>query len=141
MNVGGTRSSVSACASPIRAGSPSPSMAGSTGSLPTAVLRSAQRDPNSQQQQQSPFAPFPTGRRGLVERSTLIRHTTSHLHPQKGKAEIKMLQKFASQASNLTSAENQAFINEVNKIAFIFSRFLSIHYFTYFTYCLNNFLL
>jgi len=106
--------SVSACASPIRGRSPAPSMAGSTGSLPAAVSRSSQREPSVAASQQSAFGPFPTGRKGLVERSSLIRHTTTHLHPQKGKTEIKMLQKFSvGQGMSLTSAENQAFISEV----------------------------
>ncbi|CAG7683786.1 unnamed protein product [Allacma fusca] len=108
---GGNRSSVSACASPIRGGSPSPSMASSTGSLPTAVLRSSQKDTSSTSQS---FGPFPTGRKGLVERSSLIRHSTSHLHPQKGKGEFKMIQKLSgTQATSTTSAENQNFIQEV----------------------------
>lgn len=64
--------------------------------------------------QQSAFGPFPTGRKGLVERSSLIRHTTAHLHPQKGKTDIKMLQKFSgAQGMSMTSAENQSFIAEV----------------------------
>lgn len=104
------RSSVSACPSPNRAGSPAPSLAGSTSSLPTAVL-SSQRDTSIN----ASHGPFPTGRKGLVERSSLIRHTTSHLHPVKGKTDFKMIQKLSGSqaATNSTSAENQAFMYEV----------------------------
>lgn len=128
---GGNRSSISACASPIRAGSPAPSVASSTGSLPAAVLRSVQKDSPSSSSgggggggggggsggnsSNVTHGPFPTGRKGLVERSTLIKHTTSHLHPQKQKTDFKMMQKLAgNQATSSTSAENQAFISEVN---------------------------
>jgi len=111
----GNRSSVSACPSPNRAGSPAPSMAGSTGSLPTAVMRSSQKESSMLHS----HGPFPTGRKGLVERSSLIRHTTAHLHPKKGGTEFKMMQKLAgNQASNSTSAENQAFIAEVYLLVF-----------------------
>lgn len=111
----GNRSSVSASPSPIRGGSPAPSVTGSTGSLPSAVSRSsAQKDSGNSSQSQS-FGPFPTGRKGLVERSSLIRHSTSHLHPQKGKTEFKMMQKLSGThaSSPTTSLENQAFISEV----------------------------
>jgi len=116
---GGNRSSISACASPIRAGSPAPSVASSTGSLPAAVLRSTQKEsPSSGGPTNVSHGPFPTGRKGLVERSNLIKHTTSHLHPQKQKGDFKMMQKLSgSQATSSTSAENQAFISEVSKKA------------------------
>ncbi|CAL8079643.1 unnamed protein product [Orchesella dallaii] len=112
---GGNRSSISACASPIRAGSPAPSVASSTGSLPAAVLRSTQKEsPSSSTTANISHGPFPTGRKGLVERSNLIKHTTSHLHPQKQKGDFKMMQKLSgTQATSNTSAENQAFISEV----------------------------
>ncbi|XP_021954472.1 MAP kinase-activating death domain protein isoform X3 [Folsomia candida] len=105
------RSSISACPSPNRAGSPAPSLAGSTSSLPTAVLSSSQRESTANQH----HGPFPTGRKGLVERSSLIRHTTSHLHPKKPKTDFKMIQKLSGSqaATNSTSAENQAFMYEV----------------------------
>jgi hypothetical protein len=109
---GQNRSSISACPSPNRAGSPAHSFAGSTNSLPTAV-NSSQRDSAVNQH----HSPFPTGRKGLVERSSLIRHTTSHLHPQKVKTDFKMMQKLSGSqaATNSTSAENQAFLYEVIK--------------------------
>lgn len=107
------RSSISACPSPNRAGSPAPSLAGSTSSLPTAVLSSSQRESTANQH----HGPFPTGRKGLVERSSLIRHTTSHLHPKKPKTDFKMIQKLSGSqaATNSTSAENQAFMYEVRE--------------------------
>jgi hypothetical protein len=111
------RSSISACPSPNRGGSPAPSLAGSTGSLPTAVLSSTGKESggSSGSNASQMHSPFPTGRKGLVERSSLIRHTTSHLHPQKGKTDFKMIQKLSGSqaATNSTSAENQAFISEV----------------------------
>ncbi|XP_049779283.1 MAP kinase-activating death domain protein [Schistocerca cancellata] len=53
-----------------------------------------------------PFGPFPKGRKGLVEKSSLIRHTTT-------KSRQEELQRIQSAERSTTNSENQAFLKDV----------------------------
>jgi len=53
-----------------------------------------------------PFGPFPKGRRGLVEKSSLIRHSPS-------KSRQEELQRMQSAERSSTNSENQAFLKDV----------------------------
>jgi hypothetical protein len=55
-----------------------------------------------------PFGPFPKGRKGLVEKSSLIRHS-----PSKSKQEE--LQRMQSAERSSTNSENQAFLKDVSR--------------------------
>lgn len=54
-----------------------------------------------------PFGPFPKGRRGLVEKSSLIRHSPS-------KSRQEELQRMQSAERSSTNSENQAFLKDVS---------------------------
>ena len=54
-----------------------------------------------------PFGPFPKGRKGLVEKSSLIRHSPS-------KARQEELQRMQSAERSSTNSENQAFLKDVS---------------------------
>ncbi|XP_034242501.1 MAP kinase-activating death domain protein isoform X3 [Thrips palmi] len=67
--------------------------------------------PQQQQQQQQkakaqPFGPFPTGRKGLVENSSLIRHSPSR------RSQDDIMRQQTSERST-SNQENQAFLNDV----------------------------
>ncbi|XP_069682984.1 MAP kinase-activating death domain protein isoform X2 [Periplaneta americana] len=53
-----------------------------------------------------PFGPFPKGRKGLVEKSSLIRHSPS-------KSRQEELQRMQSAERSTTNSENQAFLKDV----------------------------
>ncbi|XP_039280575.1 MAP kinase-activating death domain protein isoform X3 [Nilaparvata lugens] len=54
-----------------------------------------------------PFGPFPKGRKGPVERSQLIRHTTT------GRGRTDEAQRQQTQERSTSNSENQAFLNDV----------------------------
>jgi hypothetical protein len=54
-----------------------------------------------------PFGPFPKGRKGLVEKSSLIRHSPS-------KSRQEELQRMQSAERSSTNSENQAFLKDVS---------------------------
>jgi hypothetical protein len=54
-----------------------------------------------------PFGPFPKGRKGLVEKSSLIRHSPS-------KSRQEELQRMQSAERSSTNTENQAFLKDVS---------------------------
>jgi hypothetical protein len=53
------------------------------------------------------FGPFPKGRKGLVEKSSLIRHSPS-------KSRQEELQRMQSAERSSTNSENQAFLKDVS---------------------------
>lgn len=69
----------------------------------------AQSQQNRAQQQQHTFGPFPKGRKGLVERSSLIRHA-SQKTPGRSEAEQNRMQ---NNERNITNIENQTFLKDV----------------------------
>jgi hypothetical protein len=91
----GSKTSASAhSVSPHRGGTATAS--GAVGAGVTKVKEKAQ-----------PFGPFPKGRRGLVEKSSLIRHSPS-------KSRQEELQRMQSAERSSTNSENQAFLKDVS---------------------------
>nr|CAD7443259.1 unnamed protein product [Timema bartmani] len=62
--------------------------------------------PAKPKEKAQPFGPFPKGRKGLVEKSPLIRHTPS-------RARQEELQRMQNAERSSTNAENQAFLKDV----------------------------
>nr|CAD7427459.1 unnamed protein product [Timema monikensis] len=62
--------------------------------------------PSKSKEKAQPFGPFPKGRKGLVEKSPLIRHTPS-------RARQEELQRMQNAERSSTNAENQAFLKDV----------------------------
>ncbi|GAB6028666.1 hypothetical protein CHUAL_004492 [Chamberlinius hualienensis] len=85
---------------------------GTTASITSSQSTSVKPKPTRSQ----PFGPFPKGKRGLVAKSSLIRHTT--LHPQKGndhgqdQRNNQFLQ-VSPARTRATGSENQQFLNEI----------------------------
>ncbi|KAL0268470.1 UNVERIFIED_CONTAM: hypothetical protein PYX00_010400 [Menopon gallinae] len=67
---------------------------------------------NKQQANRNPqqaFGPFPMGRKGLVERSSLIRHATQKPNAKSDQDQLR----FQNNERNLTNIENQTFLKDV----------------------------
>jgi hypothetical protein len=91
----GTKSATSA-----RSVSPQPSV------MSPASGTSGSGAPKAKEKAQ-PFGPFPKGRKGLVEKSSLIRHSPS-------KSRQEELQRMQSAERSSTNSENQAFLKDVS---------------------------
>nr|CAD7455175.1 unnamed protein product [Timema tahoe] len=68
--------------------------------------------PAKPKEKAQPFGPFPKGRKGLVEKSPLIRHTPS-------RARQEELQRMQNAERSSTNAENQAFLKDVEHMLFM----------------------
>nr|CAD7195325.1 unnamed protein product [Timema douglasi] len=78
-----------------------------TGTSPRSVSPSLNVPaPAKPKEKAQPFGPFPKGRKGLVEKSPLIRHTPS-------RARQEELQRMQNAERSSTNAENQAFLKDV----------------------------
>ncbi|XP_063223567.1 MAP kinase-activating death domain protein isoform X6 [Bacillus rossius redtenbacheri] len=79
---------------------------GSSSTSPRSGSPSATAAATKPKEKAQPFGPFPKGRKGLVEKSSLIRHTTT-------KTRQEELQRMQNAERSTTNAENQAFLKDV----------------------------
>ncbi|GLH13288.1 MAP kinase-activating death domain protein [Gryllus bimaculatus] len=77
-----------------------------SGTSPRSASPSTTASAPKPKEKAQPFGPFPKGRKGLVEKSSLIRHTTS-------KSRQEELQRMQSAERSSTNSENQAFLKDV----------------------------
>nr|CAD7591909.1 unnamed protein product [Timema genevievae] len=88
-------------------------IAAQTTSIPRSVSPSLNvPSPAKPKEKAQPFGPFPKGRKGLVEKSPLIRHTPS-------RARQEELQRMQNAERSSTNAENQAFLKDVEHMLFV----------------------
>lgn len=88
--------------SAVRPRSVSPNPSSSATVVSTSAAGSAKAKEKAQH-----FGPFPKGRKGLVEKSSLIRHSPS-------KSRQEELQRMQSAERSSTNSENQAFLKDVS---------------------------
>lgn len=90
-----------------RGGGPPRGMAAITSGMGIGGQQQQQQQPQQQKGKSQPFGPFASGRKGLVENSSLIRHSPS----RKSQDDI-MRQQTSERSTN--NQENQAFLNDVS---------------------------